>query len=78
MAFLCLIIFIFFQDILLRAQLFLKQESNAFQVSTLSQIPKGVWVVGGVSMLMDISSEIFTACCHFYGDHAGTSVLLSA
>lgn len=23
----------------------------------LSQIPKGVWVVGGVSMLMDISSE---------------------
>jgi len=26
--------------------------------STLSRIPKGVWVVGGVSMLMDISSEI--------------------
>lgn len=26
--------------------------------ATLSRIPKGVWVVGGVSMLMDISSEI--------------------
>ena len=26
--------------------------------ATLRQIPKGVWVVGGVSMLMDISSEI--------------------
>lgn len=26
--------------------------------TTLSRIPKGVWVVGGVSMLMDISSEI--------------------
>lgn len=26
--------------------------------STLSRIPKGVWVLGGVSMLMDISSEM--------------------
>lgn len=30
----------------------------ASRFSTLSQIPKGVWIVGGVSMLMDISSEI--------------------
>lgn len=26
--------------------------------STLSRIPKGVWVLGGVSLLMDVSSEM--------------------
>ncbi|WP_148042962.1 MFS transporter, partial [Dickeya undicola] len=26
--------------------------------STLKRIPKGVWVLGGVSLLMDISSEM--------------------
>ncbi len=26
--------------------------------STLARIPKGVWVLGGVSLLMDVSSEM--------------------
>ena len=26
--------------------------------ATLSRIPKGVWVLGGVSLLMDVSSEM--------------------
>jgi len=49
-----------FQDILLRAPLFTESRRGLMQsrFATLRQIPKGVWVVGGVSMLMDISSEI--------------------
>jgi hypothetical protein len=36
-----------------------KQETLMLsRFATLSRIPKGLWVVGGVSMLMDISSEI--------------------
>ncbi|MCK7245551.1 MFS transporter [Enterobacter asburiae] len=43
----------------------------------LSQIPKGVWVVGGVSMLMDISSEsIHSLLPLFMMTTLGTSVLL--
>jgi len=43
----------------------------------LSQIPKGVWVVGGVSMLMDISSEsIHSLVPLFMMTTLGTSVLL--
>lgn len=42
----------------------------------LSQIPKGVWVVGGVSMLMDISSEsIHSLLPLFMMTTLGTSVL---
>lgn len=29
--------------------------------ATLGRIPKGVWVLGGVSLLMDVSSEMITA-----------------
>lgn len=32
--------------------------ANRFAFSTLSQIPSGIWVLGFVSMLMDISSEM--------------------
>lgn len=43
----------------------------------LSKIPKGVWVVGGVSMLMDISSEsIHSLLPLFMMTTLGTSVLL--
>ncbi|GAB7392956.1 MFS transporter [Enterobacter asburiae] len=45
--------------------------------TVLSQIPKGVWVVGGVSMLMDISSEsIHSLLPLFMMTTLGTSVLL--
>ena len=44
--------------------------------ATLSRIPKGVWVVGGVSMLMDISSEsIHSLLPLFMVTTLGTSVL---
>lgn len=43
----------------------------------LNQIPKGVWVVGGVSMLMDISSEsIHSLLPLFMVTTLGTSVVL--
>ncbi len=45
--------------------------------STLSRIPKGVWVVGGVSMLMDISSEIIHSLLPlFMATTLGASVIL--
>lgn len=39
--------------------------------ATLRQIPKGVWVVGGVSMLMDISSEIIHSLLPLFMVDAG-------
>lgn len=45
--------------------------------STLNRIPKGVWVVGGVSMLMDISSEIIHSLLPlFMATTLGASVIL--
>lgn len=44
--------------------------------ATLSRIPKGIWVVGGVSMLMDISSEIIHSLLPlFMVTTLGTSVI---
>jgi len=43
--------------------------------TVLSRIPRGVWVVGGVSMLMDISSEsIHSLLPLFMVTTLGTSV----
>ncbi|MGK0599814.1 MFS transporter [Yokenella regensburgei] len=45
--------------------------------STLSRIPQGVWVVGGVSMLMDISSELIHSLLPlFMATTLGASVIL--
>ena len=45
--------------------------------TVLSRIPRGVWVVGGVSMLMDISSEsIHSLLPLFMVTTLGTSVLV--
>jgi hypothetical protein len=35
--------------------------------TVLRQIPKGVWVLGGVSMLMDISSEMVHSILPLFG-----------
>ena len=44
--------------------------------SVLKQIPSGVWVLGFVSMLMDISSEmIHSLLPHVYGHGAGNECL---
>jgi hypothetical protein len=51
--------------------------------ATLGRIPKGVWVLGGVSLLMDVSSEmihsllpLFMATTlgqrHYYRSYRGT------
>lgn len=45
--------------------------------STLGRIPKGVWVLGGVSMLMDVSSEMIHSLFPlFMATTLGISVLL--
>ncbi|MGY5958767.1 MFS transporter [Kosakonia sp. BK9b] len=45
--------------------------------ATLSRIPKGVWVLGGVSMLMDISSEMIHSLLPlFMATTLGASVVL--
>ena len=45
--------------------------------STLSRIPKGVWVLGGVSMLMDISSEMIHSLLPlFMATTLGASVVI--
>ena len=45
--------------------------------STLKRIPKGVWVLGGVSLLMDISSEMIHSLLPlFMTTVLGTSVVL--
>jgi len=37
--------------------------------STLQRIPSGVWVVGGVSLLMDISSEMIHSLLPLFMGH---------
>ncbi|MBI0452192.1 MFS transporter, partial [Dickeya dianthicola] len=45
--------------------------------STLKRIPKGVWVLGGVSLLMDISSEMIHSLLPlFMTTVLGTSVVV--
>ncbi|SEK47044.1 Major Facilitator Superfamily protein [Kosakonia sacchari] len=45
--------------------------------STLSRIPKGVWVLGGVSMLIDISSEMIHSLLPlFMATTLGASVVI--
>lgn len=45
--------------------------------ATLSRIPKGVWVLGGVSLLMDVSSEmIYSLLPLFMATTLGASVII--
>ncbi|VUT02810.1 hypothetical protein SPARK1531C2_04306 [Klebsiella grimontii] len=47
--------------------------------ATLSRIPKGVWVLGGVSLLMDVSSEMIHSLLPlFMATTLGPASLLSA
>ena len=40
--------------------------------SALSRIPRGIWVLGGVSMLMDVSSELISFILKEGRSDAGT------
>ena len=45
--------------------------------ATLSRIPKGVWVLGGVSLLMDVSSEMIHSLLPlFMATTLGASVII--
>lgn len=45
--------------------------------ATLSRIPKGVWVLGGVSLLMDVSSEMIHSLLPlFMATTLGASVIV--
>ena len=45
--------------------------------ATLNRIPKGVWVLGGVSLLMDVSSEMIHSLLPlFMATTLGASVII--
>ena len=45
--------------------------------ATLGRIPKGVWVLGGVSLLMDVSSEMIHSLLPlFMATTLGASVII--
>ncbi len=38
--------------------------------ATLGRIPRGVWILGGVSLLMDVSSEMIHSLLPLFSDDA--------